>query len=63
MNTQPCIHNMTFTVSLRLKVPVELSREVSKLSRFFPIYRNGPFPASDEKKICLINSLRITMSM
>ena len=35
MNTQPCIHNMTFTVSLRLKVPVELSREVSKLSRFF----------------------------
>ena len=32
---RPCIHHTTNAISLRLKVPVEVRREVSKLSRYF----------------------------
>ena len=35
MYCKACIHHMTGAISLRLKVPVEFSREVSKLSRYF----------------------------
>ena len=35
MHARLCSHNMTCAVSLQLKVPVEFSSTVSKLSRLF----------------------------